>query len=125
MVAPENDDGVVGEFQIVEGGHDAPDLRVDVARAGVVAVDEPALDVFGIRLHRRLGHGEKGVDFAAAFHGGGHDALRGGFAGGHGQPGGIVEIPVFFRGGEGQMRAHEAHGEEERLGGIFFGGAQT
>ena len=125
MVAPEDDDGVVGEFQFVERGHDAADLHVGVTHTRVVTVDELALEVVGVGMHGRLGHGEKRIDLAAAFHGHRHDTVRGGLARGHGELGGIVEVPVFLRHGEGQVRAHEAHGEEEGLGGFFAGGAQA
>ena len=125
VVAPEDDDGVVGEFQFVERGHDAADLHVSVAHARVVTVDELALDVIRVGMHGRLGHGEKRVDLTAAFHGHRHGAVRGGLARGHGEFGGIVEVPVFLRRGEGEVRAHEAHGEEEGVGGFFFRGAQA
>ena len=46
-------------------------------------------------------------------------AARHGLERGERKSGAVVEVPVFFRGDEGQMRLHEADREEEGL--IFFG----
>ena len=66
VVGGENDDGVVGEFEFFEAGHDAADAFVDALNhGGVGGIPMRALgpllfprgDVVGLRLNRRV-HGE-------------------------------------------------------------------
>ena len=38
VVAPEDDDGVLGEAELLQGVQDPADLRIDIADAGVVGV---------------------------------------------------------------------------------------
>ena len=40
MIAPHDDDGVLGDARFVEGGEQAADLRVHEARAGEIAADQ-------------------------------------------------------------------------------------
>ena len=47
VVAPEDDDGVVGDALFVEGVEEFTDLGVGVGDAGAVAVDEFTLELFG------------------------------------------------------------------------------
>lgn len=42
VVAPKDDDGVVGEAESVEGVEKLADEGIDVAHAGIVSVDEGA-----------------------------------------------------------------------------------
>ncbi len=123
MVAPEDDVGAFGESALVERVEHEAELGVHVAGGGIVTVDEAA--------------GGGGVNVALGRHVGVLAQLAaelpgvGGRAGGrlgdlgHGDGGAVVEVPVFLRGDEGEVRADEADGDEEGLVGLLRGGLEA
>lgn len=107
VIGGEDDDGVVGELEAIEGGENAASLGIDITDAGEIAADG------GTSLLRR------GSDVIAG---------NGNAAGGEGNVGFIVgglvrkrdfvegvEVEVFGGGDERQVRAVKADGEEEGL----------
>mgnify|MGYP006135182859 CR=1 FL=1 len=110
VIAPENDDGVVGEAEFGEGVDDLADLGVNIADAGVVGMAGLGLECFGgfHAASRAAVAGEffrrdvlgwivsgrivvvREFDFIA-----------------------VVEVPVFLRRVEGEVRTPEAAGEKE------------
>ncbi len=128
VIAPEHHERIRREREPVEFVDHPADLRIHETYAGIVAVDELTLQrgrKFGVRVLR---HRFVGRDFTAAFvrHLGRSSGellkLR------HRQRRGIVQIPVFFRRGKRQVRAHEAGGDKKRraiLLATLFGGLQA
>ena len=117
VVAPKDDDGVVGKAEPVERIEELADLRVGVADAGIVAMDELA---GGLAIHG-TGGGNPGIGAELA---GGVDSTVGCVLGrvvvvGDVDLVEVVEIPVFLRSIERQVRFEKADGEEERLVGRF------
>ena len=112
VIAPQDDDGVLLEAQSLQRGGHATDLRIDVSRAGVVAVDQlPRQRLAHLPVHR---HGCVRGNFPRPFQGHRRGVLGKGFDGGHRQLGGIKQIPVFFRRRKRQMRPHETGRDKER-----------
>ena len=65
VIAPQDDDGVLLEAQSLQRGGHATDLRIDVSRAGVVAVDQlPRQRLAYLPVHR---HGCVRGNFPARF----------------------------------------------------------
>ena len=112
MIAPEADDGVVGLAEMVKMVKQAADLCIGEANRGVVAMDQPTLEVDwdGAPLRRigvaaqlpRVLPDEKGRAFGALLHGVDLDSSR------------VVKIPVFLRRSEGQMGQVEADTHKPR-----------
>ena len=110
VIAPENDDGVVGEAEFGEGVDDLADLGVNVANAGVVCVTGLRLECFGgfnvasrstvagefLRRHVLSGIASRRIVVVREF-----DFIA------------IVEVPVFLRRVEGEVRTPEAACEKE------------
>ena len=120
VVAPQDDDGVVGRAALVERVEQAADLRVGVGDAGVVGVDE-----LGVAVGRQGAFG-RNAGIAAQLAPGVAGVAGGAFGFVLNRRGlelaAVVEVPVFFRGDEGQVRLMEADGNKKRfpMFGKFF-----
>ena len=123
MVAPQHDDGVLGKLEPVEFIEHTAKLRVHVTTSGVVAVDQ----LSGGGVIGQPAGGDRIVvgNLAAALAGARRGAARGVEVVQDGEFRGIVEVPVFFRRGEGQVRLHEAQREEEGCAAPLFRGLQA
>ena len=112
VVAPENDDGVIGKTLMVERVEQSADLGVGIADAGVVAVSQ-RLGKVG-RNGVAFRHVGVGVQLTVVMPGKGRGAVgqvvdqrQGNFLR-------VVQVPVFLRRDERQMRLEKADGKEER-----------
>ena len=119
VVAPEADDGVLRHAAVRQRLHEQTDLRINVGHAGGVAVDEFALQRLGneaglgnVRVSPQLARVAIKRKVVRA-------ALRELLERCERKSGAVVEVPVFFRRDEGQMRLHETDREKKRL--FFFG----
>ena len=123
VIAPQDDDGVVGKLEAVEFVEHATDLRIRKTGGGIVAVNQFP----GVFVRERALRGNIAIlaKFAPAgrrisWGAGGRFAAFGkleGFA--------VVEIPVTFRRAEGEMRFKNSDREKEWFGRILTGGLQA
>jgi hypothetical protein len=117
VVAPQNDDRVVGEAFFVERIKQAADLSIGEADAGVVAVAQRFGEVGGDGIARR--HAGIAVQLAIRVTDEVRRAFRIALKRRDGNRLWIVHVPILLRCDEGQMRLHKAHAEEKRLSGRF------
>ena len=107
MIAPEHDDGVFREAELIERGEEFADLRVGVAHAGVVAVTQGArggrVEVLVLR------HVAVTAEFAMTVVGVLGDAFHALTIVVEFEGCGIVEVPITLRGIERQVRLEKAH----------------
>lgn len=123
VIAPDDDDGVLGEAGLVQGVEHSPDLRVQVADAGGVGLAELA-GVAGIGGGVALvGVAVVAAELAAAVPARGPIGFLGGVGAEFGDVALVKGVPLE-RSGEGEVRFEEADGEEERAitGGQGFEG---
>jgi len=112
VIAPEDNDGVVGELQLVKLVEQASDQGVDVGNAGVVAVNQLPGQFVGAWSFLR--DAVIVAQLAPICHGVFWSVLRDeGIIREFDVPG-FVHIPVVLRSVKGQMRLIEAHCEKER-----------
>ena len=119
VVAPEADDGVIRHAAFRQRLHEQADLRINVGDAGGVAVDQFTLLRFGD--WPRLGHIRVIAQLArvAVKSEVVQTSLWELLERRERKSVAVVEIPVFLRRDEGQVRLHETDREEE---GLFFVG---
>ena len=119
VVAPEHDDRLVGEALAINRVEHPADLGVDVARGGVVAMDQMASEWLAERFPA-LGHLTIVTQFATKLRGVVGSSFRRCSQFGHRQLLWVVEIPIPLGGHKRQVRLEKAHGKKEglaRLGG--------
>ena len=111
VVAPQDDDRFVGEARLIERVEHFAELRVHVADGGVVAVDERALEVVG--QHAVLRDVFVLAQLAAKLRRILRRSIRWRAALGQRKSGAVVEVPVFLRRAEREMRLQESHPDEK------------
>ena len=115
MIAPEADDGVVGYSGLLQRLQQQIHLRIDIRDARRIAVEQFTL----LGFRNGTDGGDSGVvpQFARVW----NDlrlrrtAERRQLIRGKRKRSPIIQVPVFFRRNEGQVRFHKTHGKEERL----------
>ena len=117
VVAPEDDDRVVGEPEGVEFLEQPADLGVHETRRRVVAVHERALE----RLRQVAAFGDTSVvaEFVAELRGERRRGLRRHAGISQRQRGWIMEVPVAGRRTKRQVRLEKPRGQEEPLARLF------
>ena len=113
MVAGEDDDRVVGQPEFFQFTKESADLRVGEADAGEVTVDEPARGCFVERARRR--DIRVGSQFTGGMHRLRRRVLRTTFNLRQCNLGPVVQVPIFLRRDERQVRLVKTHGEEKRF----------
>ncbi len=112
MVTPNNDDRIFPQIQSIEFSQQFPNLRIHKTDAGIISMDQfsrfcfvTRSDIGNVRIGTKFTPGRK-CKIRRIFRPMGirHDDLCA-----------VIQIPIFFRSTEGQMRFSKSNADEKRL----------
>ena len=118
MIAPDHDHGVVPDTRFVESLEHHSDLRIDITDAGIISMQE---GLGQLRANRSLlGNTMAGAQLEGSMQPRSRPTLRALGLLSQFDFFTIIQIPIFFRGDEIEMRLFETEGQKERLLGFLL-----